>query len=436
MKKLFIISILFAFIFINISCKKEIKESIKYHCPMHPSYISDKEGDCPICGMKLVPIEKEKKEIKYTCPMHPEIISDKKGKCPICGMDLVPIEENKNTDFHKESIKEVKGSEEAIRISGIEKTKAYKGSLSSIIKAVGIVLPDERRVKSFHSKISGWIEKLFLNFEGQYIEKGKPILSIYSQEIYSAQLEFLSAKKAFDESKNSKYEEVKKSVEILYESAKKKLLLFDVPEDFIEKLEEEGTPQKSIFIYSPFSGFVIGKNVYEGMKIESGIELFKIADLSRIWVEAEIYEKEAPFVSLKQNCTIELPFDPSYKKEADVSYIYPYINSETRTIKLRIDIDNFDLKLKPSMYVDVKINLNEIKGIIIPSSAVIDTGLRKIVFVEKEENNFTGREVEVGFSRDGKALITSGLEEGEIVASKGAFLLDSESKLTSVHSSH
>lgn len=419
MKKLFLSSLVLIIFFI--SCHKEVKKKILYHCPMHPNYISEKEGDCPICGMKLVPIEKEK--VQYTCPMHPEIISDKMGKCPKCGMDLVPLKKEKNiSGFEVE--------ENVLRVSGIEVEKAYKGVLSSTIKTVGIVLPDERRVKTFYSKVSGWVEKLYLNFEGGYIEKGKPILSLYSQEAYSAQMEFLSSKKIFEESVDSELEVLRKSTKILYESAKKKLLLFDLPEDFIEKLENEGEAQKTITLYSPFSGFAIGKDIFEGKRIENGMELFKIADLSYIWVEAEIYEKEAPFIFLKQKVLLELPFDPSFKKETEISYIFPYINNETRTLRVRLEVKNNGLKLKPNMYADLKIKLKEEEGIIIPSSSVIDTGLKKIVFV-KEENKFSGREVEIGLIEGEKALVRYGLKEWEIVVSKGAFLLDSEARISS-----
>ncbi|MEJ5166732.1 MAG: efflux RND transporter periplasmic adaptor subunit [Thermoanaerobaculia bacterium] len=426
MKKIFLILFLSFSIIFGISCKKELKEDIKYHCPMHPTYISNKPGDCPICGMKLVPIEREEK-IQYTCPMHPEVISEKEGKCPKCGMDLVPVEKNKEQKVS--SLGEVKTKENVLAASGIEKEKAYKGKLSSIIKTVGYVLPDERRVKTYYTKVSGWIEKLYLNFEGQYIEKGQPILSIYSQELYSAQSEFLSAKKAYEESKSSEFEVFRKSTKILYENSKRKLLLLDVPDDFIEKLEKEGEIQKNITLYSPFSGFVIGKDVYEGKKIESGMELFKIADLSVVWIEGSVYEAVAPFISLKQRSIIELPFDPSYKKEVELSYIYPYINEDTRTIKVRLEVENKDLKLMPNMYVDLKIKLKEEEGIIIPSSAIIDTGLKKIVFVEMGENNFVGREIEVSLIEDEKTIIKSGLKEGEVVASRGLFLLDSEARI-------
>lgn len=426
MKKIFLITILLILITLDISCKKVIKEDIKYHCPMHPTYISDKPGDCPICGMKLVPIERQEK-VQYTCPMHPEVISEEQDKCPKCGMDLVPVEKNKENKVSPYG--EVKIKESLLSTSGIEKEKAYKGKLSSIIKTVGYILPDERKIKTFNAKVSGWIEKLYLNFEGQFIEKGKPILSLYSQELYSAQSEFLSAKKALDFSKDSEFQVIKNSTKILYENAKKKLLLLDVPDGFIEKLEREGEIQKNITLYSPFSGFVIFKDVYEGKKIESGMELFKISDLSVVWIEGSVYEREIPLISLKQKCLIELPFDPSFKKEAEISYIYPYINEDTRTLKVRIEVENKDMKLKPGMYVDLKIKSKQEEGIIIPSSAIIDTGLKKIIFVEVEENNFLGREVEVLFIEDEKAIIKNGIEEGEVVAKKGAFLLDSEARI-------
>lgn len=411
MKKLFIL-FLISLILITFSCKNEKKEKIIYHCPMHPTYTSDKEGNCPICGMKLVPIKKEKEE-------------EHKGH-------IMPKDEHKG---HKNSM-EIKTSENLLKVSGIEKAKAYKGVLSSKIKAVGIVLPDERRIKSFYAKVSGWIEELFVNFEGQYVQKDMPLLSIYSQELYNAQIEFLAAKKGYDESRNSNFEELKRASEILYDSAKKKLLLFDVPKQFIEKLEKDGVVQKNITLKSPFFGFVLGKDVFQGKKIESGMELFKIVDLSKIWIEAEVYESEAPFIFLGQSTEIFLPFDSTFKREGNVNYIYPYINGETRTLKLRIDLENKDYKLKPSMYVDVYLKTKEEEGIIVPETAIVDTGLRKIAFVEVSENNFEIREVEVGLASSGKTMIRKGISEGEIVASKGTFLLDSESKLGAAFQEH
>lgn len=394
MKKLFLFFlIIFVFLF-YLSCSKKDELKIKYWCPMHHQYISDKAGDCPICGMKLVPMEKEE---------HKEHISSSEEKMKI--------------------------QSEALQKSGIEKIKVWKGTLSLKINAVGIVLPDERRIKTFYSKVGGWIEKLYINFQGQYVEAGKPIIDIYSQELYNAQLEFLSAKKAYEEYKEKGFEEVKKSVELLYESAKKKLLFFDVSKDFIEKLEKENLVQKTITFYSPFKGYVIGKDVFEGKRIEIGQELFKIADLSNIWIEGEIYENETPFVSLGQNCRVELPFDSSVNVEGKISYIYPYLNEETRTVRIRAEIENKNLKLKPSMYVNLKIKTNEREGLILPQSSIIDTGERKIVFVETQEDVFEQREIKVSFYSEGKALVEEGLKEGEIVASKGLFLLDSETKL-------
>lgn len=399
MKKIFLFSfIIFIFLF-YLSCAKKDEPKIKYWCPMHHQYISDKPGNCPICGMKLVPMEKE--EVKEEHKEH------------------IPSSE-----------KSFKIESETLQKSGIEKVKVLKGNLGLNINAVGIVLPDERKIKTFYSKVGGWIEKLYINFQGQYVEGGKPIISIYSQELYNAQLEFLSAKNAYEEYKEKGFDEVKKSVEILYESAKKKLLLFDVPKDFIEKLKRENLVQKTITFYSPFNGYVIGKNVFEGKRIEVGEELFKIADLSNIWIEGEIYENETPFVFIGQNCIVELPFDLSYKAEGKISYIYPYINEETRTVKVRVEIENKNLKLKPSMYVNLKIKTSEREGLIVPESSIIDTGERKIVFVETQEDVFEQREVKVSFYSEGKALVEEGIEEGFIVASKGLFLLDSETKLS------
>jgi len=477
-------------------CGKAESKDAQYHCPMHPTYVSDRPGDCPICGMKLVKIEKggqheekagnnaERGEpATYVCPMHPEVISDKPDECPKCGMKLAPISEqtsNGNAQSglsHSESrqrhvlfyrnpmdpsitspvpMKDDMGMDyvpvysdevqasggnveglasvtlepRALRLAGIQTAVARRELISQGIRAVGTVAPDERRIRAVHTRISGWIEKLYGNFTGQEVRAGQPILSIYSPELLASQEEFLRALEASRQLASAS-PEAKSSVANLLQAAGRRLELFDVPASFIAALERTGKPQRSVTLLAPTSGYVTTKDVFEGQRIEPDMELFAVTDLSRVWIETDVYEYEAPLVQVGQEASLRLPYNPSVQLRGQVSYVYPYINPETRTLKVRFEFLNPDLLLKPAMYVDVELHASEQMGIVVPESAVMDSGVRKIVFVEPIEGQFEPREVQTGVHGDGKVQIASGVQEGEIVVVKANFLLDSESRLRS-----
>jgi len=395
-------------------------EGIKYHCPMHPTYISDKPGDCPICGMRLVPIEKTK------------------------GMNLVPVKDEAAPAATStvEGHSTVSLSPEKIRLAGIQTAEAKVESLDSKIRASGIVTADETLVRHVHTKTAGWVEKLFINFTGQLVRKGEPILSIYSPELLASQEEYLRSLEASRKFQASTLPDVKQGGMELVAASKKRLELFDVPAGFIERLEKTGKPQRDVTLLAPSSGYITSKQIYEGQQVAPEQELFTVTDLSKVWIEADFYEYEARLVKVNEKAVFTTPYYPGKELTGKVAFIFPYMNTQARTLKVRFDFANKDMMLKPGMFVNVGMDTGGKKGVTIPDSAVLDTGVRQIVYVDSGNGVFEPRIVKVGMRGGGRALILSGLTAGERVVVKGNFLVDSESRIKaavsapSEHSSH
>ncbi|HOC42379.1 MAG TPA: efflux RND transporter periplasmic adaptor subunit [Thermoanaerobaculales bacterium] len=474
-------------------CAPAPPEATKYHCPMHPTYISDRPGDCPICGMRLVPVETRAAPTTvpaFACPMHPEVTSDEPGKCPKCGMDLVPTGEASpsaaispppTAEAHTSHVeatgertvlyyrnpmdpsvtsptpmKDSMGMDyvpvyaeerpssaasavtglatvdigpEGLRLAGVQTAPATRERLARTIRAVGTVTADETRIRHVHTKIPGWVEKLDVNFTGQFVTKGEPILSIYSQELLATQEEYLQARETARRFSTSELPEVRKGGDDLVRAARRRLELFDVPDAFLAQLESTGTAQRSVTLEAPVSGFVTVKEVFEGQQVDPSMELFTVTDLSRVWVEADVYEYEAGVLRLGDRATVTLPYDATTRLEGRIAYINPTLNPDTRTLTVRFEFPNSGLTLKPGMFANVELEAESAEGIVIPDSALMDTGQRQVVFVARGNDAFEPREVEVGIRSGGKAQVLSGIAEGEQVVIRANFLLDSESRL-------
>lgn len=365
----------------------------------------------------------------YYCPMHPNYTSDRTGECPICGMDLVLKKEGKEEGAEATEKGEVFISPEKQQLIGVQTAKVGFVRLQKVVRAKGAVEYDERKMFDVNTKFEGWIEKLFVNYTGRLVNKGEPLFTIYSPELVSAQEEYLLSLKNRDIGKNSQFEEIKASAHTMAETAKKKLKLLCITDEQIKQLEEKGEITKTLTISSPYSGFVIEKMVTEGMKIMQGMRLYKIADLSEVWIIADIYEQDLPMVKLGQTTEI-LPLAMSGKAIAGkISYIYPYLEGELRTTKIRIEVANPNFILKPNMYVDVRIRIDLGRKLAIPDSAIIDTGQRQLVVLARGNGHFKPVEVRIGSKVEGFYEVLAGVKEGDEVVTNANFLIDSESKM-------
>jgi len=429
------------------SCSRAAEEQkTLYHCPMHPMYVSDRPGDCPICGMKLVPVEKDGEgatlargtagtarapkrtgEGKYVCPMEDGGVSDRPGKCPRCGMDLVLA----NAPETPPGMAEVPVSHEGMRILGVQTVTANRGRIERTVRAVGTVAVDETRVHRVHTKVGGYIERLYVNQTGQAVRKGRPLLDLYSPELLASLEEYLRALEAARRFSDSSLPEVRAGGQELLSAARRRLELYDVPSSLLNRLERVGHPPRTVTLEAPASGIVTLKGVFEGQRIEPATEVMTITDLSRVWVEADLYEGEARGIALDTPAVASLSYDRSVRLDGRVNFIHPILNPNTRTWKVRFEFPNPDGRLRPGDFANVEIPIESGEGVLIPDTAVMDTGEREVVFTAADDHRFVPRQVVVGLRHDGQALVFEGLKEGERVAAVATFLLDSESRIRS-----
>jgi Cu(I)/Ag(I) efflux system membrane fusion protein len=320
-------------------------------------------------------------------------------------------------------------SPERQQLIGVKIGTVEMKSLEKVIRTVGRIDYDEKRLVTISPKIGGWIEELYVDFTGKFVQQGEPLLSIYSPELVSTQEEYLLALRAKKDLIKSPFSEVAGSGNTLVESAKRRLKLWDISDDQIKALEESGQPKKTLTLYSPFSGIVLERTAYKGMNVMPGMALYKLADLSVVWLYADIYEYELPFIRLGQQAAVQLSYLPGETFTGKAIYIYPYLDPNTRTAKLRFEFPNPQGKLKPEMYANVEIKVQLGRKLAVPEGAIIDTGLRQLAVVDKGSGYFEPREVKVGAKVDNYYEVIKGLKAGERVVTSANFLIDSESKL-------
>jgi len=300
--------------------------------------------------------------------------------------------------------------------------------LEKVIRTVGRVDYDERKVVTVTPKVGGWLEDLYVDFTGRYVRQGEPLLTIFSPELVSTQEEYLVALQARKDLLKSPFPEVARSGSSLAESARRRLKLWDISDDQIRNLEERGQVSKTLTLHSPYSGFVLEKMAYPGMNVMPGMALFKLADLSTVWLYADIYEYELRFIRLGQQASIQLSYLPGETFTGKAIYIYPSLDPTTRTAKVRFEFPNPHGKLKPEMYANVEIKVHLGRRMVVPEEAIIDTGIRQMAIVDKGNGYFEPREVKVGAKVDNYYEVVSGLKTGERVVTSANFLIDSESK--------
>lgn len=368
----------------------------------------------------------------YTCPMHPAYVADGPGSCPICNMDLVPQRslagEESGADAGATHV-DLELADDRRRLAGVVTAEAVRATLRRSVRAAGSVVADERRQTRAQSKVSGWVERLDVAATGQFVVAGQPAMSIYSPELLAAQGEYLLARDAASRFAGSELPEVRRGGQDLLVAARRKLELLDLSADFLADLDRTRVPTRTVDLVVPATGFVSAKEVVLGQEIAPGMTLYTVTDLSRVWVEASFYESDARYVAVGAPASIVLPFAGGERRAARVAYVYPTVDPAARTLVARFELPNPKLVLRPGMFVDVELEVDLGEGVVVPDSAVLDSGTRRMVFVESAPGRFEPRAVEIGERAGGQVLIARGVAAGERVATRANFLLDSESRL-------
>lgn len=317
---------------------------------------------------------------------------------------------------------------------GVTSGPVERTTLTKTIRAVARVDFDERRLTDVTFKIGGWVQDLFVDYTGKPVRKGEPLLTLYSPDLVTSQEEYLLALRTRDQLVHSSLPEARTGSQGLVEAARRRLLLWDLTPQQIKALEERGTPQTYTTLSSPASGVVVEKIVVNGMRVEPGMKLYRIADLSNVWLYADIYEHEVSLVRVDQTVAISLASHPGETLRGKIIYIYPYLDTQTRTNRIRVELANLQGKLKPGMYANSEIEIDLGSPLTVPDSAVLQSGLRQLVFIDQGQGIFSPREIKLGVKADSRFVVLHGLAAGERVVTSGQFLLDSESKLQSATS--
>lgn len=354
----------------------------------------------------------------YTCPMHPSVQQPSPGKCPICGMELTPVRQV-DLDTGTIVVDEVRRQQ-----IGVTTATAERRRLSRHIRAVGQVKVDETRLTDVNLRMSGWVHRLYVDETGQHVKKGQALFTLYSPELYAAEREHLTAAKRTRQ-------EGSEALSELARASEQRLRLLGMTASQIRELERRGEAWEHVPVLSPATGYVIDKDVVEGGRIEAGSRVYRIADLSHVWIDADVYESDLSQVKVGQPVRVELAYVPGQTFEGRVDYIYPTLAGATRTGRVRVVLKNPELALKPDMYANVELEVDLGERLAIADSAVIYTGPRRLVFVDLGEGRLRPTEVEVGVHADGFVEVTRGLEPGDVVVTSGNFLIAAESRIRS-----
>ncbi len=369
------------------------------------------------------------KKIKYwAAPMDPTYIRNEPGKSPM-GMDLVPVYEEAG---------EAKEPSSTIRIDpvtqqnmGVRLGRVEKKPLTKSIRTFGTITYDETGLYSVNIKFNGWIEKLYVDFLGEQVDKGQRLFDIYSPDLLTAQQEYLIAIQQQKGLNGKRGRDSRRGTDRLLDASRTRLAYWDFTDEQIAQLETAGKIQKTITIFSPAAGVVIKKNAFKGHYVKAGEHQYEIADLSTVWVDVDVYEYELPWVHKGMPAEMELAYIPGKRYLGEVLFIYPYLDPKTRTARLRLSFSNPGNQLKPGMYANIYLQ-NTLPGdrLVVPQEAVIDSGVRKRVFVSRGKGKFEPREVTLGVEgNDYEFEVIDGLTQGEEIVLSGQFMLDSESRL-------
>lgn len=402
-----------------------------YTCGMHPELILDEPGNCPICGMNLTPIRGnnqrtsgERKILYWRAPMNPNEVYDKPGKSRM-GMDLVPIYEDEGSETGVVTIDGTTQQNMNLKTVAIKVRK-----LNAQVITNGILEIDERNEFVITTKVGGWVEKLYVNYTGQEVKKGEKLIDIYSPELVAAQQEYITALSYAASVMNSSDENIAASGKELTNNSIRKLELLDISSLEIERLRKTKEINKYVTLYAPFDGTVIHKQVTEGEKINPGSPLLRIADLRNLWLMADVYEYELSKIKVGSTTDITFNYLPGKTFKGRVSFIYPTLDAKTRTVKVRIDMPNYNKELKPSMFATIKIKGEDLGNYpVVPEDAIIRSGQNNIIILALGDGKFRPVDVKLGNYADGYYQVLDGLTDGNKIVTSAQFLIDSESNL-------
>jgi Cu(I)/Ag(I) efflux system membrane fusion protein len=438
-------------------------EGSVYYCPMHPQVVQDQPGECPICSMSLVLKKGSSDQAKttdeepaasheghrhnpedpYHCPMHPEETgTSTNDRCPLCKMKLEPkpkpqagaspasAPKPSTIPSHVPGLVPVQLSMDRVQLIGIRTAKATREPLVSELQAAAVVAADEAKFARVHARFSGWVEQLAVTTTGQKVRRGQVMANIYNLELLPAQQEFLAARKwNAGASAPSTESSAQSAIGSLADDARKRLELLGMSKQEIDRIAETGTPTRTVAITAPISGYIVRKDVAQGTYVQPGTPLFEIADLSTVWVLADVYERDIGRVSVGQAARVRVEAYPEQPFVGQVGFIFPAVDPNTRTLRVRVVLDNKELKLRPGMYGNVTLEVGKADGVVVPVEALVDTGDYQYVFLAKEGGRFEPRRVRAGARANGKIQIVQGVQEGDLVVTTANFLIDSESRL-------
>lgn len=367
-----------------------------------------------------------KKILYYKDPMHPWYTSDRPGKAPDCGMDLVPVYEDEEG-----AVQGIKIDPTVVQNIGVKVEEVTARNLSRTVRAPGKISPDETRFAVVNTKVSGWVEKLSVDYTGMVVKKGQPLLDVYSPDLVATQQEYLQALSYRKKLQGGGSPDALDGADQLVSSARNRLLNWDITESEIRALEERGAPARTMTLYSPVTGIVLEKSVVLGQNIMAGTELLRIADLSVVWLWADVYQNELAFVKVGQTVRISVSNLPGKEFGGKISFISPSMNGDTRTIPVRIELQNTrGLELRPEMFASVQFVAPVLQNVVaVPEQAIIRSGERTIAVMALGGGYFDPREVKLGISADGYVQILEGIHAGEKIVVSSQFLIDSESNL-------
>ncbi len=405
-------------------------------CAMHPQVIQDHPGNCPICGMKLVPVKNgasvagaapKQRKIKYwRAPMNPNYISDKPGKSPM-GMDLVPVYEDEQQQ------------ETGIRVDpsflqnfAVRTVKAELGSIPVDIRTVGLLNYNDKSLTSINTKFEGWIEKADVNYVGEPVSRGQVLFEIYSPQLVTTEQEYLSALEYVRKLEGRAEADAVARARSLADATRERLRYWDITDGQIDELRRTGKITRTLKVVSPVTGVVVSKmsDSLEGVKLAAGMNVYKVADLSTIWAAVEVYEDQLRYMQPGRVADITVDAFPNRHWTGKVIYLDPSLNQQSRTLSAYVQIPNPDQKLRPQMYANVEVRVPVVSGAVkVPEEAVLHSGESSVVIVEKATGLFEPRQVELGALGDGYREILKGVRAGETVVTSSQFLIDSESNL-------